>query len=72
MGESNRLELFNSKKEFFKLTEVAEALGVSRLTLIRSIEEGRLRAFRMRRHFMVKREDLAAFVENAEVKKQKG
>ena len=50
------------------VAEVANFLGVSKMTVYRMISMGEIKAYKFGRAFRVKREDFAEFVQKSEVK----
>lgn len=50
------------------VAEIAEELGVSKMTVYRMIYVGELKAYRFGRAFRIKREDFAEYIENNEVR----
>lgn len=50
------------------VAEVADHLGVSKMTVYRMITVGEIKAYRFGRAFRIKREDFAEYIQNSEVK----
>jgi excisionase family DNA binding protein len=50
------------------VAEVADHLGVSKMTVYRMITIGEIKAYRFGRAFRIKREDFAEYIQNSEVK----
>jgi excisionase family DNA binding protein len=46
------------------ITQVAEYLQISEMTTYKFVNEGKIKAFKIGRHWRIKKEDLSEFIEN--------
>ncbi|MGM0845696.1 MAG: helix-turn-helix domain-containing protein [Bacillota bacterium] len=51
------------EKEIMTVAQVAEYLQLSEMTTYKLVQEGKIPGFKIGRHWRVKREDLAEFIE---------
>ena len=52
----------NKNKEFFTVKELADMLGVSRITIFNRIKKGEIKAEKIGRNFAIKRNDINHFI----------
>ncbi len=53
----------NNQDEIMTITEVAEYLKISEMTTYKFVQEGKIPAFKVGRHWRVQRSDLKEFME---------
>lgn len=53
-----------SDSEIMTVSEVAEYFKISEVTTYKLVQEGKIPAFKIGRHWRVKRSDLSEFIEN--------
>lgn len=61
IDQENKIRPYNpviSQKEFLSIKETAQLIGASRWTIYRLIEDGRLKAAKLRRRTVVKRAEI--------------
>jgi excisionase family DNA binding protein len=51
------------EKEIMTITQVAEYLQISDMTTYKLVNEGKIKGFKIGRHWRVKKEDLNEFIE---------
>jgi excisionase family DNA binding protein len=51
------------EKDIMTISQVAEYLQISDMTTYKLVQEGKIPAFKVGRHWRVKKEDLADFIE---------
>ncbi|MBP3953099.1 helix-turn-helix domain-containing protein [Bacillus suaedae] len=51
------------EKEIMTVSQVAEYLQLSEMTTYKLVQEGKIPAFKIGRHWRVKKEDLSEFIE---------
>jgi excisionase family DNA binding protein len=47
------------EKEFFTTSEVAKILGISRIAVFKQIKNGKIKAIKVGRNFVIRRKDLS-------------
>jgi excisionase family DNA binding protein len=57
------LKSLDNEKEIMTVTQVAEYLQISEITTYKLVNEGKIKAFKIGRHWRVKKEDLSEFIE---------
>jgi excisionase family DNA binding protein len=50
-------------QEIMTITQVAEYLQISEMTTYKLVNEGKIKAFKIGRHWRVKKEDLSEFID---------
>jgi excisionase family DNA binding protein len=50
-------------QEIMTITQVAEYLQISEMTTYKLVNEGKIKAFKIGRHWRVKKEDLTEFID---------
>ena len=58
-------------KEFISTIELAKILGISRIAVFKKIKSGKIKAKKVGRNFVIKREDLGGIFGKELTKKQK-
>jgi excisionase family DNA binding protein len=51
------------EKEIMTITQVSEYLQISEMTTYKLVNEGKIKGFKIGRHWRVKKEDLTEFIE---------
>jgi len=59
-----------AKKELFSTAQAAEILGVSRISVFKSIKSGKLKAMRVGRNYVIEKDELMEFL-GGKLKKEK-
>jgi excisionase family DNA binding protein len=58
------------EKEILTITQVAEYLQISEVTTYKLVSEGKINAFKIGRHWRVKKDDLNEFIEKLKTGEQ--
>lgn len=59
----------NSKIKIYKVNELIDILGVTRVTIVKYIRKGKIRGFKVGNSWRVSEEALLEFIKNSEMKK---
>lgn len=57
------MHINNKEDEIMTVTEVAEYLKISEVTTYKLVQDGKMPAFKIGRHWRVKKSDLSEFIE---------
>lgn len=61
--------VLDSKIKYYSVPEVAEMVGVTRIAILYAIKEGRIKATRVSRIWLISEEDIKAYTPRAYVRK---